>query len=162
MTTLRTVRSSNLPPKAVMNVANVFVVALLRSPFHGLMGKMLLVLTYTGRTTGKRYQIPVGYRRDGAVVTLVAGNPWWVNLRGGAAVTLRLAGAELRGTAVPIEDGREAEAALTAFIEQLPHLATMYDVTLTPDKRPDRASVAQAVTTQVVVRVTLEDDKLSA
>src|SRR5262249_14157121 len=104
----------------------------------------------------------VGYRRNGALVTLVAGNPWWANLRDGAAVTLRLAGTELRGTAIPLEDKRQAEAALIAFIEQLPHLATMYDVTLAVDKRPERASVAQALNTQVVIQVTLEDDKLSA
>jgi F420H(2)-dependent quinone reductase len=106
MTTLRTVRSKNLPPKAVMRVANVFVVALLNSPLHALLSKMLLVLTYTGRASGRRYRIPVGYRRDGALVTLVAGNPWWVNLRDGAAVTLRLAGTELRGTAIPLADKR--------------------------------------------------------
>jgi hypothetical protein len=38
----------------------------------------------------------------------------------------------------------------------------MYDVTLAPDKRPDRASVAQALNTQVVIQVTLAGDKLSA
>lgn len=162
MTTLRTVRSKNLPPKAVMRVANVFVVALLRSPLHALLSKTLLVLTYTGRTSGRRYRIPVGYRRDGALVTLVAGNPWWVNLREGGLVTLRLAGREVRGSAVLLADKRQAEAGLTAFIERLPHLAAMYDVTLAPDKRPDGASVAQAVTTQVVIQVTLEDDKRSA
>jgi hypothetical protein len=145
-----------------MKVANVFVVALLNSPLHVFLSKRLLVLTYTGRASGKRYRIPVGYRRDGALVTLVAGNPWWVNLRDGGAVRLRLAGTEVCGTALPLADKRQAEAALTAFIEQLPHLATMYDVTLAPDKRPDGASVARAINTQVVIQVALEANKLSA
>jgi F420H(2)-dependent quinone reductase len=157
MSTLRTVRSSSLPPRAVMTVANIFVGALLRSPFHGLMSKTLLLLTYTGRKSGKYYQIPVGYLREGPIVTLVAGNPWWVNVRGGASVTLRLAGAELRGFAAPMEEKRQAEDALMAFIEKMPNLATMYNVTLTQDKRPDRTSVEAAVNTQVVVRVALED-----
>jgi hypothetical protein len=145
-----------------MRVANVFVVALLCSPLHALLSETLLVLTYTGRTSGRRYGIPVGYRRDGALVTLVAGNPWWVNLREGGVVTLRLAGREERGSAVLLADKHQAEAGLTAFIERLPHLAALYDVTLAPDKRPDGASVTQAVNTQVVIQVTLEDDKLSA
>jgi hypothetical protein len=144
-----------------MTVANIFVRALLRSPLHGLMSKTLLLLTYTGRKSGKHYQLPVGYRRDGRIVTLVAGNPWWVNVRGGAPVTLRLAGAELRGFAAPIEEKRQAEDALMAFIEKMPYLAKMYNVTLTQGKRPDRASVEAAVNTQVLVRVTLEDRQLA-
>jgi hypothetical protein len=61
-----------------------------------------------------------------------------------------------------LADKRQAEAGLTAFIERLPHLAAMYDVTLAPDKRPDGASVTQAANTQVVIQVALEDDELSA
>lgn len=156
MSTLRTVRPSGTPPKVIMPVMDVFVRALLRSPLHGILSKTMLLLSYTGCKSGKRYQIPLGYRRDGDTITLVAGNPWWVNVRGGAAVTLWLAGAEARGFAVPVVEKRQAANALTAFIEKLPSMAGMYDVTLTQDRRPDPASVEAAVNTLVVVLVTLK------
>jgi hypothetical protein len=156
MSTLRTVRPSSLPPKAMMPLVDAFVGAILRSPLHGLLSKSMLLLAYTGRQSGKRYQRPLGYRRDGDVVTLVAGNSWWLNVRDGAPVTLRLAGAELRGFAVPVEERRQAADALMAFVEKNPHLARMYNVILTRDGRPDRGSVEVAVNTLVVVLVTLE------
>ncbi len=153
---LRTVRSRSLPPRGVMRVANVFIGALLRSPLHGVLSKPLLLLGYTGRKSGKRYHLPIAYRRDGAIVTLIAGNPWWVNMRGGAPVTLRIAGVELRGVATPVEDREQAARALLALLEQLPHLAKSYNAALTPEGRPDLASVRAAIETQVVVNVALD------
>jgi hypothetical protein len=35
--------------------------ALLRSPLHRLLDGTLVLLTYTGRKTGKQYTIPIGY-----------------------------------------------------------------------------------------------------
>src|SRR5437868_7291582 len=104
MTELRTVRSRSLPPKAVMQIANIFVGLLLRSPMHRPMSTNLLLLTYTGRKSGRYYHLPCGYRRERSTVTLVAGNPWWRNLRGGAPVVLRIAGEDLSGIAAPVED----------------------------------------------------------
>lgn len=154
--TLRTVRPRGGPPVAVMRVANVFIKALLRSPLHGVASKRLLILDYTGRKSGRRYSFPLVYRRDGEVVTLIAGNPWWINVRGGGAVTLRIAGADVRGIATPVEDRGRAERALLALLEEVPRLAKMYNATLTPDGRPDRRGVGAAIETQVAVLVRLD------
>jgi hypothetical protein len=155
-TPLRTVPPRGLPPRVVMRAVNVFVRALLRSPLHGVMSKQFLILGYTGRKSGERYHLPIVYRREGAQVTLVAGHPWWVNVRGGAAVTLQIAGAAVRGVATPVEDRDQAGRALLALLEELPHFAKMYKATLTPEGRPDPASVRAAVETQVVVSVALD------
>lgn len=156
MIALRTVRSRSLPPKAVMQVANIFVRLLLRSPLHALMSKYLLLLTYTGRKSGKRYQLPCGYRREGSTVILVAGNPWWRNLLGGAPVELCLAGEELHGTAALVEDKAIAAEELMMFLRKMPHLAPMYHAVLTPAGQPDPTSVKAAAEVQVVVRVALD------
>jgi hypothetical protein len=103
MTQLRTVRSLSLPPKAEMRVANIFVRLLLRSPLHRPLSAYLLLLTYTRRRSRKRYSIPCGYWREGRTVILVAGNPWWKNLQGGASVELHIAGEDLSGFAAPVE-----------------------------------------------------------
>lgn len=39
----------------------------------------MMILTVTGRRTGRSYQIPISYVADGAVVTCITGieNTWW-------------------------------------------------------------------------------------
>lgn len=72
-------QTPNVPPKFLMAVANVFLRLILRSPLHAWMSSTLLLLTYTGRKSGKRYTIPIGYTRDGDVVTIFAyrSRTWW-------------------------------------------------------------------------------------
>lgn len=54
-------------------------------------------------SSGRRFTIPVGYRRVDGRVEIVAGWPerkrWWRNLRGGAPVVIRLRGTDYRGWA---------------------------------------------------------------
>ena len=48
-----------------ISLLNPLVAALLRSPLHRVLSSGLLLLTVTGRHSGHRYSIPVGYQRDG-------------------------------------------------------------------------------------------------
>jgi hypothetical protein len=72
---------------------------LLRSPLHRLVSKNMMLLTYLGRKSGKRYDVPVSYVQDGDgfSVTSMRERTWWRNLRGGAGVRVQLAGAGTRG-----------------------------------------------------------------
>lgn len=85
----------------VMSRLNPLVVALLRSPLHGLASRGLLLLTVTGRRTGRRYTIPVGYQMDGdrfvILVSKARRKNWWRNYRDPAPVELLVAGRELVG-----------------------------------------------------------------
>ena len=48
--------------------SDVVVRKVLRSPLHGLLSRRLLIVTVTGRKTGRRYSNPVGYaQHDGAL-----------------------------------------------------------------------------------------------
>jgi hypothetical protein len=40
---------------------NDFMSWFLRSPLHGLLSNGMMLLTVTGRKTGKKYTTPVGY-----------------------------------------------------------------------------------------------------
>ncbi len=73
----------NAPSMAAMNP---FVRLLLRSPLHAVLSDTLLLLTYTGRTSGRRYTIPMAYSRVGDVITVFTLHTWWKNLRGGASM----------------------------------------------------------------------------
>lgn len=98
-------------------VVNPVVRLLLRSPLYRLLPGVMLI-TVTGRSTGRRFTTPVQYVREGNQVFVLsrAYRTWWRNLRGGADVHLRLRGKRYRGTAgafPPSAD--EAAPALTAF-----------------------------------------------
>src|SRR5262249_17743027 len=48
-------------PEPLFVVINPVIRALLRSPVHGLMSKSLMLITFTGRKSGRRYTTPVRY-----------------------------------------------------------------------------------------------------
>jgi len=102
----------------VNRVVNPAVRALLRSPAHRLVSGHLMLLTVTGRRTGRTFTFPVGYREDGDRLRVHVASPerkrWWRNLRGGAPVEVeiqrvrrtgfgRTHGNEREGVAVEIE-----------------------------------------------------------
>jgi hypothetical protein len=86
---------------------------LLRSPLHGLASRRLALITFTGRSTGRRYTIPVGYRFAGDEVTITVGSPdrklWWRNLTDrGAPVELVIRGRRLSGHAAATRQEQHA------------------------------------------------------
>lgn len=86
--------------------------AVLRSPLHWLVSPGLMLLTFTGRKTGREYTIPVGYQKqpDGAIVVMISEawkKQWWRNCREPAPVSLRLRGRDLRGTATLVAPGSD-------------------------------------------------------
>ena len=89
--------SSSVPDPRLMRAINPLVRGMLRSPLRRLLGEHVLLLTYTGRISGRQYTLPVGYTRDDDTLTVIsqhsASKRWWRNLRGGARVTVDLQGA---------------------------------------------------------------------
>jgi deazaflavin-dependent oxidoreductase (nitroreductase family) len=82
---------------------NSFVTAILRSPLHWLLSPGLMLITVTGRKTGRRYTIPVGYHRAADAVIVIVGEApsktWWRNYRDAGPIELRLRGKVLHGQA---------------------------------------------------------------
>jgi deazaflavin-dependent oxidoreductase (nitroreductase family) len=87
--------------KFINNLGNIFTKPLLRSPLHGLISRRILLITFTGRRSGRVYTTPTEYIQHGDTVTLFTQKSriWWQNLRGGAPVTLRLRGRDVPGNA---------------------------------------------------------------
>jgi len=94
----------SVPPPGLTRMANPAVSLLLRSPLHGLLDSSVLLLHVTGRKTGRRYDIPVGYTEIGGRLTVVTIAPWRVNLRGGADVEVTLRGCRRPMHALLTED----------------------------------------------------------
>jgi F420H(2)-dependent quinone reductase len=89
--------------RSLFRFGNVFMRALLRTRLGERM-RGLSILTVTGRTTGKRYAVPVSVLDlDGSEIILTA-SPWRLNLRGGADVEVRAGRATRRVRATLVED----------------------------------------------------------
>ena len=78
----------------VNRVVNPPIRAVLRSPAHRLLSNQLMLLTVTGRRTGRTFTFPVGYREDGDRLRVHVASPeqkrWWRNLSDGAPVAVEL------------------------------------------------------------------------
>ncbi len=151
-----------VPPvlsKRLMAVVNVVVRGLLRSPLHFLLSESLLLLTYWGQKSGKRYTNPVSYTREGAVVTVTAftSRTWWKQVRVGASVLVEIKRQQIRGTAEVIsEDHAKIIASLLALLRKNPRLAKGYHIPLNADGHPDPDAIHQLAHV-VVVRIHLEE-----
>ena len=83
-----------------------------------------MLITVTGRRTGRRYTIPVGYQRNGDVLTILVSEApkkrWWRNFHDPAPVEVRVKGKPLSGTAELVapaspEFGARAEETARGF-----------------------------------------------
>lgn len=140
-----------------MRLANRFPILLLRSPLHGLLSDGVLLITFTGRKSGRPYTTPINYLRDGDTVDLTTDSPWWKNLRGGVPVALRIAGWDYRGTAEPVTDPVEVERVLRAMLARFPRYGKPANIRTGPDGQPLEEDIARAIQRdgRVVVRVRL-------
>jgi hypothetical protein len=82
------------------SVVNPVMGLILRSPLQRLVPGVMLI-TVTGRTSGRKFTTPVQYALAGDRVYVLTRRPrsWWRNARDGAPVELRLRGHNRRGSA---------------------------------------------------------------
>ena len=137
-------------------IVNKTMKLILRSPVHGMVSKTILLITFTGRKSGKTYTTPVDYSQDGDQVTIFTHADWWKNLRGGAPVRLRIRGRELQGLAEPVaEDKGAITAGLAAHLRKVPSDARFYGVTFDDQRNPRAEEVEQAAQTLVMICIRL-------
>lgn len=147
----QTTHTPTVPPFVTQTMKFV-----LRSPMHGMVSKTVLLITFTGRKSGKTYTTPVDNSRDGDQVYIFTHANWWRNLLGGAPVTLRIQGREFQGLAEPIaEDKGDVAVGLTAHLRKVPSDARYYGVTFDDHGNPRAEEVEIAVKSVVMIRVRL-------
>ena len=136
---------------------NPIIVWLLYSRFHRMLSGVTMVINYTGRRSGKVYRLPVGYSRagDNLLTTSFKHRKWWRNLRGGANVTLRLQGKDVKARSEVVEDPQGVMEGIEAFIRSDPRARRMFGMKLGKNGQPDVESLRQAAKNRVIVRTTL-------
>lgn len=134
--------------------------SLLRSPLHSLISKSIMLITFTGRRSGKAYSTPVNYFREGDLITAFSlrSRTWWRNLRGSAPVTVKIRGQDLKAIGESVEDEKAVAAGLLAYLQKVPNYAKYFQVSVEPDGNPDPEEVVTAAKDRVMVVVRLTHD----
>ena len=104
---------------------NDFMAWVLRSPFHGMLSNGMMLITVTGRKSGKKYTTPVGYYREDGCLWVITSRErtWWRNLKGGAEVELLLKRKPMKGFAQPELDEKAVEARMFEYLKYIPQAA---------------------------------------
>jgi deazaflavin-dependent oxidoreductase (nitroreductase family) len=104
--------------------ANDFVTLLLRSPLHPILGNTMLI-TVTGRKTGKAITTPVNYARCGSELWVLTSRDrnWWRNISQGTPVRVRMNGRDLGGTADLVIDPPTVASQLLEYVRLVPAAA---------------------------------------
>ena len=128
----------------LMRVVNVPMRRLLRLPFQTPISRRLMLLTFTGRKTGRVYRQPVSYAPDGDTLLTPAGGRWKLNLREGEPIRVRLGGRDVLARPEFIRDVDEVERLLRRMTTVNPRAASFIPV-IGPDGQIGRASCRERV-----------------
>jgi hypothetical protein len=133
-------------------IGNNIVKFCLRTPLHVILGDTMLI-TVTGRKTGRKYTTPVGFYRENGVLWVLTrrDRTWWRNACG-AQVTLRLHGRELPAYAESILDERAVAMRLDGYLRHIPLAARALGVSSVQGV-PDREALARLAKDRLLVKV---------
>lgn len=139
-------KAKPLAPLWIFKIANPIVSALLRSPLHGVMSNMLMLITYRGRKSGKLFTHPIGYFEwDKDELMAFTSARWWVNMLDGRPVTLLLRGQQIEAIPTPIHERQEVINGLEEFVKRLgTKTAQRLPIGLPRDREPTRDDLEAA------------------
>ena len=148
---------STVPSRRVLRTINPFVSMMLRSPLHQILSGQVLLLTFTGRKTGKLFTIPVGYTREGDTLALFSSKSWYKNLRGGHPIVVHLQGRGRTGRAEVIEEREAVVEAAERLVAKygLKETGRRIGLALDISPSPTTDELAAAMEGRVVIRIIL-------
>jgi hypothetical protein len=138
---------------------NTFVIWLIKSPFHGLMSRNTVLISFEGRETGKRYTVPVnfvhvvGEEGDHLLITSERVRTWWRNLQGGSPVDLLMQGKNLKAMAHSLVEIQTVKDGLMSYFAHAPGSARYFNVGLDEGGRPLREDVVRVAQERVIIKV---------
>ncbi len=129
----------------IMAVINVPMRVLLGLPFSTPLGGRLMLISFTGRKTGRVYRQPVSYVQQGNVLLTPGGGKWKWNLQDGQPVQIRLRGHDVLARPELIKDPDEIERLLAVMTAKNPGVSAFIPIPKGPDGRLDRSRLESAV-----------------
>lgn len=135
---------------------NDFMAWVLRSPFHGMLSNGMMLVTVTGRKTGKAYTLPVEYvqENDSLWVMSKRNRRWWRNLEGEATIGLVLRRKSIQGMGRLHTDPALVKSRLVAYLLHMPMSAKSLGVRM-ENKLPNSDDLARVASDLVFIQVEL-------
>jgi deazaflavin-dependent oxidoreductase (nitroreductase family) len=133
---------------------NDFVKFFLRTPLNVFLGDTMII-TVTGRKTGKKYSTPVGfYGKDGILWVLTSRDrTWWRNVKNGADVSLFLKKKPMKAFAQVELDEKKVEAYLVEYIQQIPMAAKPFGIRI-ENAMPNPEDIRRVAQDRLFVKIT--------
>ncbi len=135
---------------------NDFMAWVLRSPFHGVLSNGMMLITITGRKTGKAYTTPVGYYLQDEYLWVLTSRErkWWRNLQGGAKVQLLLRRKPVTGMADIELDEESVAVRMVEYLRHMPQAAKPMGICM-ENKVPNAADIARVAKERLFIRIDL-------
>lgn len=135
---------------------NDFMAWVLRSPFHGILSNGMMLITVTGRKTGKAYTTPVGYYLQDEYLWVLTSRErkWWRNLQGGAKVQLLLRRKPVTGMADIELDEKSVAVRMVEYLRHVPQAAKPMGIRM-ENKVPNAADIARVAKERLFIRIDL-------
>ena len=138
----------------LFKILNPIMKAWLKSPFHSAISDRIMIISFTGRSSGKMYSTPVSYYREGGHVVCFTHAMWWKNIGDGSTVEVRVRGQEIEGHAVAItDDDHRKEEGLFKLLKAVPSDAGFYNVRLDENKEPIMEDIKPAASDAVMIQI---------
>lgn len=139
---------------------NDFMSWVLRSPFHGMLSDGMMIITVTGRKTGKKFTFPVGYYPENDCLWIITSRDrtWWRNLQGGANVDLLLKRKPVKAFAETELDECSVEARMVEYLHHVPQAAKPMKVRM-EDGKPNPQDIANTAKDRLFVRLRLASEQ---
>ena len=136
---------------------NDFMAWILRSPLHGMLSNGMMLITITGRKTGKKYTTPVGYYMEGETMWVITSRErtWWKNLQGGAKVDLLLKCKPVQGFADTDLDEKSVEARMVEYLRHVPQAAKPMKIHV-EDGKPNQEDIANTAKERLFIKIKLD------
>ncbi|MHB1430543.1 MAG: nitroreductase/quinone reductase family protein [Streptosporangiaceae bacterium] len=129
----------------IMRAVNVPMRVVLGLPFPTPLGGNLMLISYTGRKTGRAYRQPVSYVRDGDVLLTPGGGRWTLSLADGRPVRIRVRGRDLTVRPELVTDPAELERLLGVITEKNPRAARFIPIPRQADGHLDPGALDAAL-----------------
>src|SRR5580658_3751631 len=129
----------------IFRFVNVPMRAVLSLPFPTPLSRNLMLVSYTGRKSGRSYRQPLSYARDGSALLTPGGGRWTLNMEGGRPVRIRLRGRDVSARPELVKDPGEVERLLDVIVRENPPAARYIPLPRQADGHLEPTALAAAI-----------------
>lgn len=128
---------------------------IINSPFWGVLGKRMAVITVRGRKTGNAISVPISVSQDGKFFWVISSRErtWWRNLRDGAFADLRNKGKTLKVKGEVFESIEDVKVKLTEYLTRDSFAVKFLQVRVSPDGKLNDEDLSHLVEERVVIKL---------